>query len=462
MVFSSLVFVFLFLPLTLLTYYSITPKFKNMVLFAMSLLFYSWGEPVLISVMLVSITMNFLFAKAIDYLRTSPRVRAFILGVCVLGNISLLLFFKYANFIISNINRFSHLKLPVLHLLMPIGISFYTFQAMSYVIDVFRGETKANGKLEDVALYVSFFPQLIAGPIVRYKDIDEQLSHREESWPLFNQGAVLFIYGLSKKLILANFTGKIADGIMAMDTLSLHPLTAWLGIIAYTLQIYFDFSGYSTMAIGLGKMFGFHFMENFISPYIARTIQDFWRRWHISLSTWFKDYLYIPLGGNRKGQIRTMVNQFIVFSLCGLWHGASWSFLVWGIYHGGLLSLEKFRPVKSIQNRLPPFISWFLTILLIMVGWVFFRQSTVTGGIRYLGVMFGIGGGNRVYNGENLEVVILLIGIICSYPWHKLAHRKISVTIYRILRLAFLIFLFAVDTILMVTSTYNPFIYYRF
>ncbi len=462
MVFSSLVFVFLFLPVTIILYKTVRENLKNKVLLAASLLFYAWGEPALILIMLVSIGVNFLMAKLVDMYRDDLPKKRFYLLVSIVLNLGLLVFFKYYGFLLGNFNRIFSLNLPLPSIIMPIGISFYTFQAMSYVIDVYRNEVRANDSLVNVALYIAFFPQLIAGPIVRYKDINEQLAKRDESLELFGEGVRLFVFGLSKKLIIANIAGRLADRIFALDYGALPVATAWLGVLAYSLQIFFDFSGYSTIAIGLGKLFGFNFNINFNYPYIARDIQDFWRRWHISLSTWFRDYLYIPLGGNRKGQIRTIMNQFIVFLLCGFWHGAGWSFIFWGAYHGGLLSLERIGAIRKFRARLPYGISWAITIILVMVGWVFFRIEGFSSALRYLGSMFGFSGrllGPLEFS--SLDCLILLAGMIASVPWGEALKIKLNRRV-KILQTVMLFALSGINMLLLVSSTYNPFIYFRF
>ena len=354
MVFSSTIFLFFFLPLTLLAYFVVGPRGRNLILLAASLLFYAWGETVYLLVMLFSIAANYLFGLLIDRARERGSRGGTAFALAVATNLGLLGFFKYANFFVDNLNQ----VLPVLGLApmdigrvhLPIGISFFTFQALSYIIDLYRNETAVQRSLLNFALYKALFPQLIAGPIVRYRDVAREIEQRTVSLDDFASGVQRFIIGLGKKVLIANVMGRAADTIFATPAETLPATLAWTGSIAFMLQIYFDFSGYSDMAIGLGRMFGFHFLENFNYPYIARSVREFWRRWHISLSTWFRDYLYIPLGGNRHGPVRTGANLLLVFLLCGLWHGASWTFLIWGVYHGIFLVLERVPAVRGCST----------------------------------------------------------------------------------------------------------------
>ena len=391
MVFSSTIFLFFFLPLTLLAYFVVGPRGRNAILLAASLLFYAWGETVYLLVMLFSIAANYLFGLLIDRARQRGRRGGLAFACAVATNLGLLGFFKYANFFVDNLNP----VLPVLGLApidigrvhLPIGISFFTFQALSYIIDLYRNETTVQRSLLNFALYKALFPQLIAGPIVRYRDVARQIERRTVSLHDFAGGVQRFIIGLGKKVLIANVMGRAADTIFATPAETLPATLAWIGAIAFMLQIYFDFSGYSDMAIGLGRMFGFHFLENFNYPYIARSIREFWRRWHISLSTWFRDYLYIPLGGNRHGAARTGANLLLVFLLCGLWHGASWTFLIWGVYHGIFLVLERVPAVRRLLNRLPAPLQHAYVLLVVLVGWVFFRADTFAHALAYLQAM---------------------------------------------------------------------------
>ena len=391
MVFSSTIFLFFFLPLTLLAYFVVGPRGRNLILLAASLLFYAWGETVYLLVMLFSIAANYLFGLLIDQARQRGRRGRLAFVFAVATNLGLLGFFKYANFFVDNLNQ----VLPVLGLApmdigrvhLPIGISFFTFQALSYIIDLYRNETAVQRSLLNFALYKALFPQLIAGPIVRYRDVAREIEQRTVSLDDFASGVQRFIIGLGKKVLIANVMGRAADTIFATPAETLPATLAWIGAIAFMLQIYFDFSGYSDMAIGLGRMFGFHFLENFNYPYIARSIREFWRRWHISLSTWFRDYLYIPLGGNRHGAARTGANLLLVFLLCGLWHGASWTFLIWGVYHGIFLVLERVPAVRRLLDRLPAPVQHAYVLLVVLVGWVFFRADTFAHALAYLEAM---------------------------------------------------------------------------
>ena len=391
MVFSSTIFLFFFLPLTLLAYFVVGPRGRNAILLAASLLFYAWGETVYLLVMLFSIAANYLFGLLIDRARERGSRGGTAFALAVATNLGLLGFFKYANFFVDNLNQ----VLPVLGLApmdigrvhLPIGISFFTFQALSYIIDLYRNETAVQRSLLNFALYKALFPQLIAGPIVRYRDVAREIEQRTVSLHDFAGGVQRFIIGLGKKVLIANVMGRAADTIFATPAETLPATLAWTGAIAFMLQIYFDFSGYSDMAIGLGRMFGFHFLENFNYPYIARSVREFWRRWHISLSTWFRDYLYIPLGGNRHGPVRTGANLLLVFLLCGLWHGASWTFLIWGVYHGIFLVLERVPAVRRLLDRLPAPLQHAYVLLVVLVGWVFFRADTFAHALAYLEAM---------------------------------------------------------------------------
>lgn len=428
MLFSSIIFLIYFLPITFILVISSSfisnstnKRIQNIILLIMSLLFYAWGEPLYIFLMIGSIIMNYALGVIIgnsnDYI-----IKKSTLTLSIFLNIGVLLIFKYSDMLVdifNNITPFSnyHLKNPEIRL--PIGISFFTFQAMSYVIDVYRKEVPPQRNLLDLGLYISFFPQLIAGPIVRYHDINIQLNTRTSKIDDIYIGLKRFILGLSKKVLIANVVAEVADEIFSLGVLDLSTGIAWIGIISYTLQIFFDFSGYSDMAIGLGRIFGFHFLENFNYPYISKGIQEFWRRWHISLSSWFRDYLYIPLGGSKKGKLRTYLNQIVVFFLCGLWHGASWTFVLWGLYHGLFLTLEKLL-YKKIFSKIPSFILHIYTMLVVMIGWVFFRVENLIKGRIYIKALFGMSevSNNYIwkYLGDRKFISIALIGIILSTP----------------------------------------------
>ncbi len=472
MVFSSIIFLFFFLPITLLVYYIMPRRASNLILLGCSLAFYTWGELEYTVIMLLAIVSNYLLVRVMA--QSQYRKTLFVLTLIL--NLALLGFFKYANFFIENLNlllmnwQINPLENTPIHL--PIGISFFTFQAMSYVIDVYRGTNKVQKNLLDLGLYIALFPQLIAGPIVRYKDIADQLIKRTLSREKFAEGIQRFVIGLGKKILIANNMALIADTMFAFSHDQLSTSMAWIGIIAYSLQIYFDFSGYSDMAIGLGLMFGFDFIENFNYPYIAQSIQDFWRRWHISLSNWFRDYLYIPLGGNRKGVFRTYINLYIVFFLTGLWHGASWNFIFWGLWHGTFLVLERLG-LKALLERLWQPFRHVYTILVFTFGWVFFRAINFSEALNYINRMLIWYEGNP-YRTLALIInnklwLVLAMGIILSVPLHqskmlkKVLSQPIMIRIWIPLfsTLSTIIILY-LSLMSIASSAYNPFIYFRF
>ena len=419
MVFSSIFFLFTFLPLSLLLYWMSPAKIKNFTLLAVSLFFYAWGEPVYVLLMIASILTNFVFGIFIEseLIKEKRAVRRALFISAVVFNILILGFFKYYGFLAENINALFNADIAYSELPLPIGISFYTFQVLSYVIDVYLGKVRLQRNPVSFALYVTMFPQLIAGPIVRYSDIESQLEQRNVSAAKFGEGAQRFIQGLGKKVLIANSMGALWDITQAMDMTGISVFSAWLGIIAYTFQIYFDFSGYSDMAIGLGKMFGFEFMENFDHPYISRSVTEFWRRWHISLGTWFREYVYIPLGGNRCSRIRQIRNIMAVWMLTGLWHGASWNFVVWGIYYGCLLLIEKMFLKKLIDDA-PAIISHVYCMLAVIIGWVLFASRDIESAAAYLGVMSGASGNVLVDNAFiyylKSNAVMLVISLLFS------------------------------------------------
>ena len=383
MVFSSLTFLCIFLPVVLALYYLLpTLRIRNVLLIIVSLLFYAYGEPIYVLLMIASIIINYIFGRLLG--TENKKKRQWILAIAVVINIGLLVVFKYLDMMVQTINQLSGSEIPLAGLALPIGISFFTFQALSYVIDVYRREVEPQKNLWNVMLYISFFPQLIAGPIVKYHDIQEQIDNRNTDVKEIAEGLRRFIIGLSKKVLISNTMAVTADALFAAGAGELNILSAWIAAIAYMLQIYFDFSGYSDMAIGLGHMFGFRFLENFRYPYISANIQEFWRRWHISLSTWFKEYLYIPLGGNRKGKARTCLNKMIVFFSTGLWHGANWTFVFWGLWHGVFLLFEQVCPVK----KLPKVLAHIYALLVVCVGFVMFRADTFGQGMFMIGTMF--------------------------------------------------------------------------
>lgn len=389
MVFSSTAFLFLFLPITLALYYLLAPRYRNLLLLAASLIFYAWGEPVYVGLMLISILFNWGVGLAMSYARLR-RLELVILAGAVTVNLLVLAHYKYANFLISTFNEslgaVIHRTFATAPLALPVGISFFTFHAISYLVDIYRREAEALKSPLDMGLYISMFPQLVAGPIIRYHDVAQQILRRSNTVERFASGVERFAFGLGKKVLIANTLGQIADQAFSAPPGTLSGSAAWIGIACYTLQIYFDFSGYSDMAIGLARMFGFELTENFNYPYIARSVREFWRRWHLSLSTWFRDYLYIPLGGNRGSGFRVRMNLFVVFFLCGLWHGASWNFAIWGMFHGVMLVIERGKFGRWLDAA-PSLVSSAYTILVVMVGWVFFRAETFAGAIDYLRAM---------------------------------------------------------------------------
>ncbi len=482
MLFSSPVFLFIFLPTVLSFYYLLPDRAKNNLLLMASLLFYAWGEVYYVLLMLFSILINYAFGLAVAFIK-QDKSKKIALGVAVSTNLLILISLKYTNFITDNINiilsEFSLNTINISQIPLPIGISFFTFQAISYVIDVYRKDAKVQENILDLALYISLFPQLIAGPIVRFHDVAEQIRHRVVSASLFFSGTQRFIYGLAKKMLIANPLGAVADQIFSLAPNELSMGVAWLGITCYTLQIYFDFSGYSDMAIGLGRMFGFRFLENFNYPYISKSIQEFWRRWHISLSSWFRDYLYIPLGGNRNGSIRTYFNLLTVFFLCGLWHGASWNFIIWGLYHGSFLMLERMGLVNII-SRQAKLLQHLYALLTVMIGWVFFRAETLPDALMFLQTMFIPIESTSVYivayylSGQAL--LCLILGIAFAIPfWSNikkkwmnqfcLGNEKLSGSLavgHGLMTTAYMTLLTFFCFASIAANSYNPFIYFRF
>lgn len=466
MVFSSLMFMFVFLPLVLLVYYLLPKKFRNLFLLAADLFFYGWGEPVLVFLMVFSIVINYIAGLLIDKQKDNQRRKKTILIISVIIDLGMLAFFKYAGFISENLQIIlPFLNIPALEIPLPIGISFYTFQIMSYTIDVYRGDTEVQHNLVSFGTYVSLFPQLIAGPIVRYSEVDKQLADRHENPEQFAKGIRLFMLGLSKKVLLANTMGLLWDTLREMTGRG--ALASWVGIIAFTFQIYFDFSGYSDMARGLGNMFGFEFLINFNYPYISKSITEFWRRWHISLGTWFREYVYIPLGGNRKGKVRTVINLLIVWMLTGFWHGASWNFLLWGLYFGIILVIEKLFLLKYLEKA-PKFVSHIYALLLIMFGWVLFYYSDDVGGFKALSEFIPTMFTGGLISNDALHTVIsylpaLLTGAVASTPiirkiYFKLKDKK-GFTAFEI---AAVIILLVICTASLVNNAYNPFLYFKF
>jgi alginate O-acetyltransferase complex protein AlgI len=467
MVFSSTIFLFFFLPLVILGYHLLKESYRTYFLLLASLFFYAWGEPAYILVMLLSIAINYIFGLAIHAVkpRSKPAVRILlILGI--LGNLGVLYYFKYLDFTLSAINLFFGTNFDPYGIVMPIGISFFTFQGMSYIIDLYWGKVKLQKNPALVAFYISFFPQLIAGPIVRYIDIEQQVYSRSENIEKFISGVRRFILGLAKKVIIANTLGYTADQIFATTPSNINsPTAAWLGVICYSFQIYFDFSGYSDMAIGLGKMFGFEFKENFDYPYASKTLTEFWRRWHISLSSWFRDYVYIPLGGNRKGNV--YINLFIVFAITGLWHGARFSFIAWGLWHGLFLIIERLFHIREVKRG--PFtpLRYILTMLIVLIGWVFFRVDGLRNALKYLGTMFGLIQNTNYFSWYFYltpnTIIALLLAVIASMPITKLSVFKRHQSLwFKYISPVLTLLLFFMSAVFVVSSSYNPFIYFRF
>lgn len=471
MVFSSEIFIFIFLPLTVLIYYTLggvfkNKHFKNYIVLLASLFFYAWGGIEYLPLLASSIFINYIFGIFIDKLKEKEKLKKIVLLVGIALNLSLLFYYKYYDFVVGNSNRILHTGLKYKEIILPIGISFFTFQGMSYIIDIYRKDAKVNKNIFSVALYISFFPQLIAGPIVKYKDIDNQIRKRKESVEGFSYGIERFVIGLSKKVIIADIVGQITDTIFSLSNTGIDQPTAWLGAILYTFQIYFDFSGYSDMAIGLGHLFGFEFMENFNYPYVSKSITEFWRRWHISLSTWFKEYLYIPLGGNRTGN--KYLNLSIVFLVTGLWHGASWNFIAWGLWHGVFIIMEKFIHKKTWYIKTPSFVKVTITMFIVILGWVLFRANGLMDAIHYLAIMFGLNKCTEItfqfsYFLNKKLLFWVFISIIGSTPiignTLKLYQNK---KVFQVLKTIFIGILLILSIIFIVNSTYSPFIYFQF
>ena len=472
MVFSSATFLIIFLPITMVLYYLLgvvitkSTAVKNLILLIASLVFYAWGEPVYIILMMISICFNFFVGKDMDQakrMNSKKKVRTLFISA-IIFNIGVLGFFKYSNFLIENIAGITGLGIRSLNLPLPVGISFYTFQILSYIIDLYNGNIRAQRRFLSFALYVSLFPQLIAGPIVKYKDISDQLMYRKEDLTSFSKGLNRFVFGLSKKLILANTLGSVYAFVQEAGTENISSLTAWVGIICYTLQIYFDFSGYSDMAIGLGGMFGFKFCENFNYPYIAMSITDFWRRWHMSLSSWFRDYVYIPLGGNRCKVPRVILNLLIVWMLTGFWHGASWNFLLWGIFYGILLILEKYI-LSGVIDKIPKALRWLVTMICVMVGWVLFSAPTLGDAFNYIGAMFGYAVSFVDSFGAFIlftNLALIVIAAICATPIYSALSVKLGEKRFSKMMMVVTPVLFLLCVIFMISETYNPFLYFRF
>lgn len=487
MVFSSFVFLLAFLLIVLFLHYICPGRGRNVVLLVASLIFYAWGEPVYVLIMLFSTVFDYTNGILIEHFqkKNCPGKAKVVLIIDLCGNLGILGFFKYADFFIGNLNTTTGAGLSLLHIALPIGISFYTFQTMSYTIDVYRKVVPAQHNILNFATYVTLFPQLIAGPIVQYKTVAKELAHRKVSLEDFSEGAFRFSIGLAKKVLLANQIGSLWDTISQLHQMS--AATAWLGAIAYSFQIYFDFSGYSDMAIGLGRMFGFHFLENFNFPYMSKTITEFWRRWHISLSSWFREYVYIPLGGNRKGMARQLFNIMVVWMLTGLWHGANWNFVMWGVYYGILLMIEKLFLLKWL-NKAPAWIGHIYSMFLVVIGWTIFAQTDMSQLTTYLKAMFGIGVrgvDSDFFYFLSCNAVLLVLLVICSIDhrfWLKKLIARGSMknadgegekegSIYNIAvdsvrftvaKSVIMLVLLIVSFAFLVGDSYNPFLYFRF
>jgi len=463
MVFSSIVFLFYYLPAVLAVYYLIPSRYRNLWLFFVNLVFYGWGEPVYVLLMVFSIALNYGSGRLIGRYRTQRRKKAkAVLAWNTALNLLLLIVFKYADLLIGTFNRLAGTAFPLPGLALPIGISFYTFQTMSYPIDVYRGDASVQKDFIRFGTFVALFPQLIAGPIVRYKDIADQLESRHETVDRFASGVERFVVGLGKKVLLANNVGVLWDAYATAASRT--TAGAWLGALAFSLQLYFDFSGYSDMAIGLGRMLGFEFRENFDYPYISGSITEFWRRWHISLGTWFRDYLYIPLGGNRRGLPRQLLNILIVWALTGLWHGANWTFLLWGLYYALFLVVEKLFLLKKLQNS--AIMCHFYTILVVIFGWMLFQLDSVGEVVRYWQAMIGLGGAGLA-EAKDLYYLrsflpSLAVGTICATPLLKSGFLRLPERVRAVLTPVLLLTILVLSTAYLVNSTYNPFLYFRF
>lgn len=466
MVFSSYLFIFFFLPLALLAYYASPKRARHLTLTVFSYIFYGWANPWFCLLMLFNTSVDYTNGRLMG--RYPARKKLFV-TLSILCDLAILGFFKYFNFGLDNYNAImAAIGIPeaqylgFFRIVLPLGISFYTFQSMSYVIDVYRGDAKVVNNFIDYACYVSMFPQLVAGPIIRFQDVADQLHERTLTWEKFARGTAFFMLGMAKKVLLANPCGKIAD--TTFNTGDLSCFDAWYGVVAYAFQIYFDFSGYSDMAIGLGLMLGFVFAKNFDSPYHSKSITEFWRRWHLSLSTWLRDYLYIPLGGNRKGAVRTYINLATIMLIGGLWHGASWNFLIWGGIHGGYLAFERAQGKESIYHRLPAVLQVVITFFIVLIAWVFFRADTLPDAWQYLKCMFGCGTSGQgeavrglIYNPYYIVNFILAAVTIWCLPQTWDFTRRLTAP-----KIAWCILMFFIALVALTTQSYNPFIYFIF
>ncbi len=465
MVFSSLTFMYAFLPIVLITYFLSPKKLKNIIILISGLIFYAWGEPKYIMIMITSAFVDY-FAGLIISKSDDNKVRKSALLVSMVIDLGFLFIFKYSGFAVSIVNGVFKSEIPVPNLLLPIGISFYTFQSMSYTIDIYFKQVKVQRNFLNYLCYVSLFPQLVAGPIVRYEDVQNEIDERKININLVGEGVNYFVRGLAKKVLLANNIGSLWSSIKVVDVSEITVLTAWLGILSFTFQIYFDFSGYSDMAIGLGKMLGFNFPQNFNLPYLSKSISEFWRRWHMTLGAWFRSYVYIPLGGNREGKYKTIRNLIIVWFLTGLWHGASWNFIFWGMFYGFFIIIERLF-LSRILEKIPSIFRMMYTFLLVVIGWVFFDLNTMSDSFKYLKAMFANSNGlfdlDSVYYFKSYMVVFIVCIIVSTNVLSKFLgnsniikkYYKYSVPIYESV-------LLILSTAYLVDSTYNPFLYFRF
>ena len=467
MVFSTPVFLFYFLVLTLLVYYLVPRNFRNLVLLISSLCFYYWGERSYTVIMLLSTAIDFTHGMLVEHFKGKGKLKYAKLAVAssMFFNLALLFFFKYWDFLAGSLQAMGLTFMPVLGIHLPIGISFYTFQTMSYTIDVYRGDTRAQRSIINFGTFVTLFPQLIAGPIIKYKDLGDQIDERTCSADKFASGVRMFMVGLGKKLLIANNVGMLWEAYKAMAPEELTVAGAWLGVLAFTFQIYFDFSGYSDMAVGLGRMLGFEFLPNFNYPYISKSITEFWRRWHISLSTWFREYLYIPLGGNRCSKGRWMFNLLVVWAATGIWHGASWNYLIWGLYFFVLLMLEKFFLLKAL-DRAPALVGHVYTLFFVLVSWAIFGLEDFTQMTAYLRVMFGLAGAPLIDGALGYYLTsylpILCVAAVASTPLAAGAFRKLPALPAQAVEAALIVAGLVVCTAYLVDGTYNPFLYFRF
>ena len=467
MVFSSVVFLFFYLVIVMMIYYVSPMKVKNVILFISGLIFYAWGEPIYVVIMIVSTLIDYTAGRLMARFDDRKKLRTVLLIVSLVMNLGLLAVFKYSSLFITTFNGITGLNVYDPKLPLPIGISFYTFQSMSYTIDMYRRNIKVQKNFVSFAAYVMMFPQIVAGPIVRYEDVQREIDDRKVNVSTAADGIGIFIKGLAKKLLLANNIGLLWATVKAQDYGQMSVLMAWVGILAYTFQIYFDFSGYSDMAVGLGKMLGFNFPKNFDYPYMSRSISEFWRRWHITLGSWFKSYVYIPLGGNRRGLARTILNLLIVWTLTGFWHGASWNFLIWGFYFGVLIVIERLF-LGKILEKIPSFFSWLYTFVLVVFGWVLFDTNTLGETFSYIGAMFGAGGkladNASIYYlmtyGVTFALCIFASTNIFSKTVQKIREKKETLIIYAKPLAEAAVMIVCVASL--VDATYNPFIYFRF